>query len=95
MGSVPAAWIIDTAAGEADSSVTSHELATSRMKLPVLPSTVAVQMTVKTICWNGAKALDVAPGFAASLTSLPSGALIEIVPRHQQETAAQADMFEE
>jgi hypothetical protein len=65
------------------------------MKLPVLPSTVAVQMIVKTICWNGAKALDVAAGFAMSLMPLPFGTHIKIIPRHQQETAAQADMFEE
>jgi hypothetical protein len=37
-----------TAAGEADRSVTSQELATSRIKLPVLPSTVAAHSTAKT-----------------------------------------------
>ena len=37
-----------TAAGEAERSVTSQELATSRMKLPILPSTVAAQSTAKT-----------------------------------------------
>ncbi|MNT09023.1 hypothetical protein D3C72_1437860 [compost metagenome] len=52
-----------TAAGEAERSVISHELATSRMKLPVLPSTVAAQRTAKTGCARGAKLL--AEDFAA------------------------------
>ncbi len=41
IGSVAAVWISATAVGLAERSVTSHELATSRMKLPMLPSTVA------------------------------------------------------
>jgi hypothetical protein len=48
IGSVPAAWIMATAAGEAEISVTSQDEATSRMKVPMLPSTVAVQTTAKT-----------------------------------------------
>src|SRR4051812_41323610 len=58
IGKVPAAWIIETAAGELDRSVMSQELATSRMKLPVLPSTVAAQRTAKTVCRRGAKLPD-------------------------------------
>ena len=47
-GSVAAVWISATAVGLADRSVTSQELATSRMKLPTLPSTVAAQSTANT-----------------------------------------------
>ena len=57
-GSVPAAWIIATAAGPPPSSVTSHELLTSRMKLPVLPRMVAIQITANVVCRSGAKLLD-------------------------------------
>ena len=54
-GRVPAAWIMATAAGEAERSVTSQEEATSRMKVPMLPSTVAAQITAKRRCRSGAK----------------------------------------
>ena len=54
-GRVPAAWIMATAAGEAERSVTSQAEATSRMKVPTLPSTVAVQITAKRLCRSGAK----------------------------------------
>ncbi len=56
IGSVAAVWISATAVGLADRSVTSHELATSRMKLPMLPSTVAAHSTAKTGWRSGAKA---------------------------------------
>jgi hypothetical protein len=55
IGSVAAVWISATAVGLADSSVTSQELATSRMKLPMLPSTVAAHSTAKTGWRSGAK----------------------------------------
>ena len=55
MGSVAAVWISATAVGLADRSVTSQELATSRMKLPTLPSTVAAHSTANTGWRSGAK----------------------------------------
>ena len=55
IGSMPAACTAATAAGEAERSVTSQALATSRMKVPVLPSTVAAQSTAKTGRRSGAK----------------------------------------
>ena len=48
IGSVPATWIIATAVGEVERSVTSQALATSRMNEPVLPSTVAAHSTANT-----------------------------------------------
>ena len=65
IGRVAAVWISATAVGLADRSVTSHELATSRMKLPMLPSTVAAQSTAKTGWRSGAKA----PGWATALAA--------------------------
>lgn len=56
IGKVPATWIIATADGEPDRSVTSQALATSRMKVPTLPRIVAAQSTAKTGCRNGEKA---------------------------------------
>ena len=69
IGRVPAAWTMATAAGEAERSVINHELATSRMKLPVLPRTVAIQRTAKTGCASGAKVPPDA--FAALICLLP------------------------
>jgi hypothetical protein len=57
IGKVPAAWIIATAAGDAERSVTSQELATSRMKLPVFPRMVAIHRTANVVWRNGAKPL--------------------------------------
>ena len=45
IGSVAAVWISATAAGFADKPVTIQELATSRMKPPMLPKIVAAQIT--------------------------------------------------
>jgi hypothetical protein len=58
-GNVAAACTSATAAGDVDKSVISHALATSRMKLPVLPITVATQSTANTDCRKGPKPLDV------------------------------------
>jgi hypothetical protein len=69
-GSVPAAWIADTASGEADRSVTSQALATSRMKLPMLPRTVASQIMANNFCRSGAKAPG-GPREAPALRSRP------------------------
>ena len=66
MGSVAAVWISATAVGLADRSVTSQELATSRMKLPTLPSTVAAHSTANTGWRSGAK-------LPAGLGVLPCG----------------------
>ena len=54
-GSVAAVWIRATAVGLDESSVTIQALATSRMKLPILPSTVAAHSTAKTGMARGAK----------------------------------------
>ena len=62
IGSVAAVWISATAVGLADSSVTIHELATSRMKLPMLPSTVAAHSTAKMGWRSGAKLPEVGEG---------------------------------
>jgi len=65
MGSVAAVCTSATAVGLVDSSVTIQALATSRMKLPILPSTVAAQSTANTGRRNGAKLPDCAAGTAA------------------------------
>jgi hypothetical protein len=64
-----------TAAGAADRSVTSQELATSRMKVPVLPSTVAVHTTAKTVWRSGAKLPDDAECLAGA-AAMPGSAVI-------------------
>jgi hypothetical protein len=66
-GRVPAAWIMATAAGEAEISVTSQEEETSRMKVPTLPRTVAVQITAKRLCRSGAKVPGGGGGAAPSV----------------------------
>jgi hypothetical protein len=53
-GRVPAAWIMAIAAGEGERSVTSQAEVTSRMKVPMLPSTMSAQITAKSRCRSGA-----------------------------------------
>src|SRR5207245_2811496 len=67
-------------------SVTSHELATSRMKLPMLPSTVAAHRTANTGWRSGAKL----PRADSAIRALP-----QVMPGDQQETANQAEVLEE
>src|SRR5688572_11921960 len=82
IGKVPAAWIIATAAGAPDRSVMSQELATSRMKLPVLPSTVAAHSTAKTGWRSGAKPPDdrVGLGFVEEDSTPLSDDIVRILP---------------
>jgi hypothetical protein len=89
IGRVPAAWTMATAAGDADRSVISQELATSRMKLPVLPSTVAIQRTAKTGCARGAK-LPPEDFDRAHLLALG-----EVVRCDEDESTRKAEMLEE
>ncbi len=93
IGSVAAVWISATAVGLAERSVTSHELATSRMKLPMLPSTVAAHSTANTGWRRGAKA----PGgeAPAPLGESVMGALLQVEPGHEHKAADQAQVFEE
>ena len=55
IGRVAAACTRATAAGEGERSVISQALATSRMKLPVLPMMVAAQSTANSVCRSGAR----------------------------------------
>ena len=71
-GSTAAACTAATAAGLVLSSVASQPLATSRMKLPMLPSTVAIHSTAKTRSRSGASAPSVGSAMewpAALMTS--------------------------
>src|SRR5258708_3982199 len=92
MGSGGAVWIRATAAGLADSSVTIQELATSRMKLPMLPSTVAAHSTANTGWRSGAKLPE---AVAAGRVESAVMALSQVMPGDEQEAADQAQMLEE
>jgi hypothetical protein len=71
IGKVDAAWMSATAAGAADRSVTSQELATSRTKVPILPMIVATHSTAKTFWRSGANAPARGVSGASAISSSP------------------------
>ncbi|MNR05375.1 hypothetical protein D3C85_1214050 [compost metagenome] len=90
-GKVAAVCIMATAAGLLDRSVTSQALATSRMKLPILPRMVAPHSTANSVCFKGAMPPTAAGGVLRSGPAMQ--ALRQVMPGDQDECPGQPQVF--